>query len=70
MKKYIPSVLVGLIVAAIWGYFVDLREGQVEWFVGRLVFVPLVIVIVQRLFAGKGSGEQRSRITPNKALGS
>ena len=64
MKKYIPSVLIGLVVAAIWGYFIDLRNGQVEWFVGRLIFVPLVIVVVQRLFAGTVSGEQRP---PNPA---
>ena len=61
MKKYIPSVLVGLMIAAIWGYFSDLRQGQVEWFVGRLVFVPLVVVVVQRLFAGMGPVEAKGK---------
>jgi hypothetical protein len=35
VKEYIPSVLVGLMIAAIWGYFSDLRQGQVERFVKR-----------------------------------
>ena len=61
MKKYIPTVLLGLIVAAVWGYFSDLREGQVGWFVGRLIFIPLFIVAVQRLFTGKSSGEQKEK---------
>ena len=59
MKGYVSAVLLGLIVAAIWGYFADLRNGQVEWFIGRLIFVPLVMVVVQRLLSEKASAERK-----------
>ena len=32
------AVVIALLVAAVWGYFADLRSGEVGWFVGRLVF--------------------------------
>ena len=50
MKKYIPAFLIGLLVAAVWGYFADLRNDQVGWFVGRLIVVPIVIIGVLRVF--------------------
>jgi len=60
MKPYIPAIILGLVVAAVWGYFSDLRNDQLGWFIGRLVFVPLVLVVVQRLFTGKDSGEKKA----------
>ncbi len=41
------------------GIFADLRNGQVEWFIGRLIFVPLVMVVVQRLLSEKASAERK-----------
>ena len=32
------STLAALLLAAVWGYFVDLRAGQTGWFIGRLLF--------------------------------
>lgn len=54
MKRTIATVLLAVSIAAIWGYFADLRNGQVEWFAGRLVFVALVAV--QRLLTRRSSG--------------
>lgn len=50
MKHLLLVVLASLIVAAVWGYFADLRNGQVGWFASRLVFVPVVTVGVMRVF--------------------
>jgi len=38
MRKSLGATLIALLVAAIWGYFADLSDGQVGWFIGRLVF--------------------------------
>jgi hypothetical protein len=59
MKTYIPAVLLGLLVALIWGYFADLRNGQVEWFFGRLVFIPFVLAMVQRVRVRHNATEQK-----------
>ena len=58
MKLYLPAIILGLIIAAVWGYFSDLRNDQLGWFIGRLVFVPVVLVVVQRLFASRGSDDK------------
>ena len=34
----VSTVVIALLAAAIWGYFADLRSGEVGWFVGRLIF--------------------------------
>ncbi|AGI11981.1 hypothetical protein X915_gp053 [Bacillus phage vB_BanS-Tsamsa] len=31
--------LIALLIAIAWGYVVDLRKGQVGWFIGRVVFM-------------------------------
>jgi len=33
---------VAVLIAAIWGYFADLRYGDELWFIGRLVLVPMI----------------------------
>ncbi len=38
MSKYIIAFFGGLLVAAVWGYFFDLQNGQTGWFIARLVF--------------------------------
>ena len=52
-KKYIYYALGGLLVAAVWGYFSDLKNGNVYSFVGRLVFIPLFIIALDVLFGKK-----------------
>ena len=37
------NIAVGIVVAVVWGYFSDLRNGEIGWFIGRLVFIPLFI---------------------------
>src|SRR6185436_19819215 len=36
----VTVVIIGVLIAAIWGYFSDLRRGEVAWFLGRMFFVP------------------------------
>ena len=45
-KKHIYYMLGGLLIAVIWGYFSDLRNGDIYWFIGRLFFMPLFIVFL------------------------
>lgn len=52
------SFVVGLSIAGVWGYFSDLRNGQVGWFIGRMVFVPLFAAGLTWLFF---------RLTQNRA---
>ena len=37
-------MLGGIVIAAVWGYFSDLKNGDIYWFIGRLFFMPLFIV--------------------------
>jgi Flp pilus assembly protein TadB len=60
MKKYIPPLLMGLLVAAAWGYFSDLRNDQVGWFIVRLVLVLIAIVAVWRILASKVTTDVRT----------
>jgi hypothetical protein len=39
MQKHLTTVVIALAVAGVWGYFADLRQNEIAWFVGRLVFV-------------------------------
>ena len=39
MRKHIEMLVFALAIAAVWGYFSDLRNGQTEWFIGRLALV-------------------------------
>ena len=33
------SYLLVLLVAVVWGYFADLKNGQIGWFIGRIFFM-------------------------------
>ncbi len=39
MQKHLTTFVIALAVAAVWGYFADLRQNEIGWFVGRLLFV-------------------------------
>lgn len=60
MTKYISAILIGLLIATVWGYFADLQNGQVGWFIGRLIFVPLAIVAIWRAFVPKSAAGART----------
>lgn len=48
-KKYLKTYLISLLIAIVWGYFSDLRHGEVASFIGRLIFVPIFTVILYSL---------------------
>lgn len=48
-KKYLKTYLISLLIAIIWGYFSDLRHGEVAWFIARLIFVPILTVVLDSL---------------------
>lgn len=50
MKNGVATLSTSVAVAVIWGYFSDLRNGQMGWFVGRLIFVPIFTLAVIHLF--------------------
>jgi hypothetical protein len=45
-SNLLRTALVALAVAAIWGYFADLPDNEIGWFVGRLFVTPLIAVAV------------------------
>ncbi|MDP9726514.1 hypothetical protein J2W44_005626 [Priestia aryabhattai] len=49
MKSALPPIIVGLLIASIWGYFADLRDGDVKLFIIRLIVVPLVLLILSKI---------------------
>ncbi|WP_449355576.1 hypothetical protein ACUL41_06885 [Virgibacillus natechei] len=48
-KSTVQSIVIGLIVAIIWGYFADLKNGEIGWFIGRLIFIPLFVLGISHL---------------------
>jgi hypothetical protein len=49
MKNKLKLVLAALLVAAIWGYFADIRHGEIGWFIGRLIFLPSFVLALSFL---------------------
>ena len=45
-KKHLYYMVGGVLVAIIWGYFSDLKRGDIYSFIGRLFFIPLFIVFI------------------------
>jgi len=39
MRKWIILIMLGLLIASIWGYFADLREGNIISFIIRALFI-------------------------------
>ncbi len=51
MENRTIRVIAALVVAAVWGYFADLKNDQIGWFIGRLIFLPLFVEIFFFLIA-------------------
>ncbi len=47
MKIDFKILLFALVFAIGWGYFSDLRGGDIAGFIGRLIFVTLLTLIIQ-----------------------
>jgi hypothetical protein len=43
------AYIIAFIVSVIWGYFSDLKRGEVGWFIGRVVFVMTATFIADSL---------------------
>jgi hypothetical protein len=56
------KVITCLAIAAVWGWFADLKSGEVSWFVGRLLFAAGVALlwhlVAKRQSAGATSRQQ------------
>ena len=46
--KYKSEIIIGLLIAIISGYFRDLREGQIGFFLGRLVITPIFLIAFKK----------------------
>ena len=47
MDKPYVAYVTAITVAIIWGYFSDLRNGELGWFAGRIIFsVVLAYLLV------------------------
>ena len=49
MSKQLAGFFVTLLIAVVWGYFSDLRHGQVGWFIGRIIFMLGIAYLWSRL---------------------
>lgn len=53
MDKHLKMACIALVTSAIWGVFADLRQGQVQWFIIRVVAVTVITYIGSRLLDRK-----------------
>ncbi|BAC11975.1 hypothetical protein ACFQ4N_17810 [Oceanobacillus iheyensis] len=54
-KSNINLLIIGVIVAVIWGYFADLKNGELGWFIGRIIFIPSFVLLINNLHIFKNS---------------
>jgi predicted Ser/Thr protein kinase len=47
-------------IAALWGYYEDLKAGQIGWFIGRLISVPAIALLLFWLFRDRGDSASNS----------
>lgn len=47
MKKHIEIIGI-FIIAVIWGYFVDFKNGEIGWVIGRIVFMPIFYLFFRK----------------------
>lgn len=58
MDKYTNRtrmLFVALVGAVIWGYFSDLRHGEIGSFIGRIIFMPLFFLLLTPKKTSEGS---------------
>jgi uncharacterized membrane protein AbrB (regulator of aidB expression) len=48
MKKYYSKIMIAFIIAVIWGYFADLKNGQIGWLIGRIIFMIVVSLFIEK----------------------
>ncbi|GAJ45659.1 hypothetical protein GT2_51_00050 [Parageobacillus thermoglucosidasius NBRC 107763] len=53
MKSALPPIIFGLIISIVWGYFSDLRHGETQMFMIRLIVVPLSILLLSKMREAK-----------------
>lgn len=46
MKTILPPLIIGIIIASIWGYFSDLKNGDTTTFTIRILVVPTLLVLL------------------------
>lgn len=48
-KSNIKLLITGVLIAIIWGYFADLKNGEIGWFIGRIIFIPSFVLLINNL---------------------
>lgn len=46
--KHLMMASIALVMSALWGVFADLRQGQPEWFLIRIVAVTVITYVGSR----------------------
>ncbi|MBT2756669.1 hypothetical protein J7E71_11955 [Mesobacillus foraminis] len=49
MGSALPPIIAGLIILIVWGYFSDLREGETQVFIIRLIVVPSLLLLFSKM---------------------
>ncbi|MBC2399604.1 hypothetical protein BD780_001095 [Clostridium tetanomorphum] len=52
MKKY-SKIIAIFIITVIWGYFTDLKNGEIGWFIGRIIFMPILYLFFSKSLTKK-----------------
>jgi hypothetical protein len=58
MNQHVKIVLPALLLALVWGYFADLRHGEVAWFICRIIFIPALVLAVWRSRKNNGGEDE------------
>jgi hypothetical protein len=61
LKSALPPIIAGLIISIIWGYFSDLREGDTQVFIIRLIVVPSLLLLFSKMREAREKERQESR---------
>ena len=60
MMTHVYNILIGLMVAVVMGYFMNLRKGDVGGFVWGLIFTPAVVWGVNTILLRRKMRKQTS----------
>lgn len=61
-KATFQSLLIGFIIGVVWGYFADLRYGDVNGFIERIIFILIFVFLVRFLMdAVQSYGRNKER---------
>lgn len=47
----LSTFIIMMAISVIWGYFEDLRNGKIGWFIGRILFTIVFFLLAYAFFS-------------------